>query len=55
MEIVLRVANVNGHFLERGVVRAINIGLKYLNSNGALVALDSTGACEVWVMPVNSY
>ena len=48
MEIVLRVADVNGHFLERGVVGAINIGLGYLNSNGGLVVLGSTGACGVW-------
>ena len=55
MEIVLRVANVNRVVLRMGVVGAINIGLEYLNSNGALVALGSIGACEVWVVPVNSY
>ena len=48
VEIVLRVANVNRVVLRMGVVGAINIGLEYLNSNGGLVVLGSTGACGVW-------
>ena len=54
-KIVLRIAEVNGRVLERDVVGAINIGLRYLNSNGSPVALGSTGACEVWVKPVNPH
>ena len=47
MKIVLRVAKVSGRVLERDVVGAINIGLKYLNTNGSPMALGSTGAHEV--------
>jgi len=49
MKIVLRVARISGIVLERDVVGAINIGLKYLNSDGSPVALGSTGAHEVWM------
>ena len=53
MKTVLRVAKIGGRALERDVVGAINIGLKYLNSDGSPVALGSTGTHEVWVMLVN--
>jgi IS605 OrfB family transposase len=49
VKIVLRVAYVDGRVIERDVVGAINIGLKYLSSDGSPVALGSTGAHEVWV------
>jgi putative transposase len=49
VKVALRVAWVNGGVLERDVVGAVNIGLKYLNSDGSPVALGSTGAHEVWV------
>jgi len=49
MKTVLRVAKVYGRVLERDVVGAVNIGLKYLNSDGSPVALGSTGAHEVRV------
>jgi IS605 OrfB family transposase len=49
VKVTLRVAWVNGGVLERDVVGAVNIGLRYLNSDGSPVALGSTGAHEVWV------
>jgi IS605 OrfB family transposase len=49
VKVVLRVAYVDGRVVERDVVGAINIGLKYLSSNGSPVALGSTGVHEVWV------
>jgi hypothetical protein len=49
VKIVLRVAKVSGRALERDIVGAINIGLKYLNSDGSPVALGSTGTHEVRV------
>ena len=55
MKIVLRVAKVSGRAIERDVIGAINIGLKYLNSDGSLVALGSTGAHGVWVKLVNPH
>jgi transposase len=55
MKIVLRVAKVSGGALERDVVGAVNIGLKYLNSDGSPVALGSTGTHEVWVKLVNPH
>jgi len=55
MKIVLRVAKIGGRALERDVVGAINIGLKYLNSDGSPVALGSTGTHEVWVKLVNPH
>jgi IS605 OrfB family transposase len=47
MKIVLRVAKIDERALERDVVGALNIGLKYLNTDGSPVALGSTGAHEV--------
>ena len=55
MKIVLRIAKVGGRVLERDVVGAINIGLRYLNTDGSPVALGSTGAHEVWVKLVNPH
>ena len=49
VKVVLRVAYVDGRIVERDVVGAINIGLKYLYSDGSPVALGSTGAHEVRV------
>jgi putative transposase len=49
VKVVLRIAYVDGRIVERDVVGAINIGLKYLSSDGSPVALGSTGAHEVWV------
>ncbi|MCC6047891.1 MAG: IS200/IS605 family accessory protein TnpB-related protein [Desulfurococcaceae archaeon] len=49
---VLRVTWVGGRVLERDVVGAVNIGLKYLNSDGSPVALGPTGAHGVWVILV---
>jgi len=48
MKIVLRVAKIGGRALERDVVGAVNIGLRYLNSDGSPVVLGSTGAHGVW-------
>jgi IS605 OrfB family transposase len=48
----LRAAKVSGRVIERDVVGAINIGLRYLNSDGRPVALASTGAHEVRAMLV---
>jgi putative transposase len=55
VKVVLRVAYVDGRIVERDVVGAINIGLKYLSSNGSPMALGSTGAHEVWVKLVNPH
>jgi IS605 OrfB family transposase len=55
VKVVLRVAKVGGRALERDVVGAVNIGLRYLNPDGSPVALGSTGAHGVWVKPVNPY
>jgi len=49
LKMVLRITKVSGRVLERDIVGAVNIGLKYLNSDGSPVALGSTGAHEVWV------
>jgi IS605 OrfB family transposase len=49
LKIVLRIAKESGRVLERDVVGAVNIGLRYLNSDGSPVALGSTGAHGVWV------
>jgi transposase len=46
VKVVLRVAYVDGRVVERDVVGAINIGLKYLSSDGSPVALGSIGAHE---------
>jgi len=55
MKIVLRVAKAGGRAVERDAVGAINIGLRYLNSDGSPVALGSTGTHEVWVKQVNPH
>jgi IS605 OrfB family transposase len=55
MKIALRVAKAGGRVLERDVVGAVNIGLKYLNTDGSPVALGSTGTHEVWVKLVNPH
>jgi IS605 OrfB family transposase len=55
VKVVLRVAYVDGRVVERDVVGAINIGLKYLSSDGSPMALGSTGAYEVWVKLVNPH
>jgi putative transposase len=55
VKIILRIAYVDGRIIERDVVGAINIGLKYLFSNGSPMALGSTGAREVWVKHVNPH
>lgn len=47
MKTVLRVAKIGRRALERDVVGAINIGLKYLNTDGSPMALGSTGTHEV--------
>jgi IS605 OrfB family transposase len=47
LKIILRIAKISRRILERDVVGAINIGLKYLNTDGSLMALGSTGAHEV--------
>jgi IS605 OrfB family transposase len=55
MKIVLRVAKIGGRALERDVAGAVNIGLKYLNSDGSPVALGSTGVRGVWVKLVSPH
>jgi len=55
MKIVLRVAKIGRRALERDVVGAINIGLKYLNTDGSPVALGSTSTHEVWVKLMNPH
>jgi len=52
VKIVLRVTK-NG--LDRDVIGAINIGLKYLSTDGSPVALGSTEPHEVWLKLVNPY
>jgi IS605 OrfB family transposase len=49
MRTTLRVARVCDRVVERDVVGAINIGLRYLSSNGRPVALASTSAHDVRV------
>jgi transposase len=55
MRTTLRVARVRGGVVERDVVGAINIGLRYLSSDGRPVALASTGAHEVRVTLVSPH
>ncbi|MCC6033562.1 MAG: IS200/IS605 family accessory protein TnpB-related protein [Desulfurococcaceae archaeon] len=55
LKIVLRITKVSGRILERDVVGAVNIGLKYLNSNGSPMALGSTCTHEVWVKLMNPH
>jgi putative transposase len=43
VKVVLRVAYVDGRIVERDVVGAINIGLKYLYSDGSPMALGLNG------------
>jgi hypothetical protein len=43
VKIVLRIAYVDDRVVKRDIVRAINIGLKYLSSDGRPVTLGSTG------------
>ena len=49
VKVVLRIAYVDGRVVERDIVGAINIGLKYLSLDRSPVALGSTGVHEVWV------
>jgi putative transposase len=51
----LRVARVCGRVVEGDVVGAINIGLRYLSSDGRPVALASTGAHDVRAMLVTPH
>jgi len=54
IKIQLRLAKLdNGLVLDRDVIGAINIGLKYLSSDGSPVALGSTEPHEVRVKPMN--
>lgn len=55
VRIVLRVAWVGGRILERDVVNAINIGLRYLTSSGSLMALGSTDTHETRVKLMNPH
>ena len=55
LKTILRVAKANGRILERDAVGAINIGLRYLTSDGSPVALGSTGAHGVRVKLVNPH
>jgi putative transposase len=55
VKVVLRIAYVDGRIVERDVIGAINIGLKYLSSDGSPMALGSTGAHEVWVKQMNPH
>ena len=55
VKLTLRVARVSGRLLERDVVGAINIGLRYLDSEGGLMALGPTGPHEVRVKLVNPH
>jgi len=52
IKVILRVSD-NG--LDRDVIGAVNIGLKYLNSNGSPVALGSTEPHEVRAKQVNPH
>ena len=50
VKIWLRLAKLgNGLILDRDVIGAINIGLKYLNPDGRPMALASTEPHEAWV------
>jgi IS605 OrfB family transposase len=55
VKVTLRVARVGGRILERDVAGAINIGLRYLYSNGSPVALGSTGTHEVRTTLMNPH
>ena len=56
IKITLRLARlVNGLTLDRDIIGAINIGLRYLSTDGSPMALGSTGSHEVWVKLVNPH
>jgi hypothetical protein len=55
VKVVLRIAYVDGRIVERDIVGAINIGVKYLSLDGSPVALGTTGAHEVRVKLVNPH
>ena len=55
VKVALRVTWVNRGVLERDVVGAVNIGLKYLNSDGSPVASGSTGTHEVRTTLMNPH
>ncbi len=56
VKIQLRLAKLgNGLVLDRDVIGAINIGLKYLSSDGSPMALGSTESHEVWVKLMNPH
>jgi len=56
VKVQLRLAKSNNGFvLDRDVIGAINIGLKYLTSDGGCVALPSTEPHEVWVKLMNPH
>jgi len=55
VKVVLRIAYVDGRIVERDVIGAINIGLKYLSSDGSPMALGSTGAHEVRMKLMNPH
>jgi hypothetical protein len=52
IKIVLRIAYVDSSVVERGVVGAINIDLKYLSSYRRPVALGSTGTHAARAKPM---
>ena len=55
-EIQLRLAGLgNGLVLDRDVIGAINIGLRYLSSDGSPMALGSTELHEIRVKLMNPY
>ncbi len=50
IKIQMRLARLsNGLAMDRDMIGAINIGLRYLKSDGSLVALGSTGTHAAWV------
>ncbi|PCN50273.1 hypothetical protein B6U99_05275 [Candidatus Geothermarchaeota archaeon ex4572_27] len=52
----LRLAKLgNGLALDRDAIGVVNIGLKYLSSDGRPVALASTEPHEVWVELMNPW
>lgn len=56
IKVQLRLAKLDdGLVLDRDVIGAINIGLKYLSSYGSPMALGSTEPHEVWVKPVSPH
>jgi len=56
IKVQLRLAKLdNGLILDRDIVGAINIGLKYLSSDGRGMAFPSTESHEVWVKLMNPH